>query len=46
MRRRTVALLLALDLVLVALSTWADKSKEPADNYPSNVASVWFDSVG
>jgi membrane-associated phospholipid phosphatase len=45
MRRRTVALLLALGLLLVALSTRADKSKEPADNYPSDVASVWFDEV-
>jgi PAP2 superfamily len=47
MRRRTVGLLLAVGLLLVAPSTWAglDQSKKPIDDFPSDVASVWFDTL-
>jgi hypothetical protein len=45
MRRRSVELTLALALALVALSAWADKRREPVDDYPSDVASVWFDTL-
>jgi membrane-associated phospholipid phosphatase len=45
MRRHRVGLILAVALVLVVLSAWADKSQEPADDSPSDVASVWFDAL-
>jgi PAP2 superfamily len=45
MCRRTVALILALGLLLIAPSPWADKSKGLADDFPSEVASVWFDTL-
>lgn len=45
MRSRTVKLALAIGLLLIALDSWADKSQEPADDYPSDVASVWFDAL-
>jgi hypothetical protein len=47
MRGRTVGLLPAVGLLLVALSTWAglDQSKKPVDDFPSDVASVWFDTL-
>jgi membrane-associated phospholipid phosphatase len=47
MRRRTVGLLLAIGLWLVAPSAWAgaDQRQQPADAFPSDVASVWFDTL-
>jgi hypothetical protein len=47
MCRRTVGLLLAVGLVLVTLSIWAelDQSKKLVDDFPSDVASVWFDTL-
>jgi hypothetical protein len=42
---RTVVLILALALALATPSTWADSDKEPADAYPADVASVWFDAL-
>jgi hypothetical protein len=43
--RRTVALTLAIGLALTIPSAWADHHKEPADDSPSEVASVWFDAL-
>jgi hypothetical protein len=45
MRRDMVSLTLAVGLWLVALSAWAgvDQRQKPADAFPSDVASVWFD---
>jgi hypothetical protein len=47
MCRRTVGLLLAVGLVLVTLRTWAElgQSKKLVDDFPSDVASVWFDTL-
>jgi PAP2 superfamily len=47
MRRCTVGLLLAVGLLLIAPSAWAgsDQSKKPADDFPSDVASIWFDTL-
>jgi PAP2 superfamily len=45
MRRRLVELILALTVALVALNAWADKHQEPTGDYPSDVASVWFDTL-
>jgi membrane-associated phospholipid phosphatase len=45
MRRRLIALTLVLGMVLVARSAWTNNLKEPADDYPSDVASVWFDTL-
>jgi hypothetical protein len=47
MLRRTVSLIFALDLMLVATSAWAgaDQRQKPTDNFPSDVASVWFDTL-
>lgn len=42
-RGRTVELTLAIGLMLTVPSVWADQHKEPADDSPSEVASVWFD---
>jgi hypothetical protein len=31
--------------MLTVPSVWADQHKEPTDDYPSEVASVWFDTL-
>jgi hypothetical protein len=41
---RTVALTLALGLMLTVPSVWADHHQEPSDDSPSEVAWVWFDT--
>lgn len=45
MRRDMVSLALTVGLWLVALSAWAgvDQRQQPADAFPSDVASAWFD---
>jgi hypothetical protein len=40
-----VALTLAIGLMLTVPSVWTDQHKEPADDFPSEVASVWFDTL-
>jgi hypothetical protein len=40
-----VALTLAISLMLTVPSVLADQHKEPADDFPSEVASVWFDTL-
>lgn len=47
MRRHGVGLILAIALVFVVLSAWAgvEQSKKPTDDFPSDVASVWFDTL-
>jgi membrane-associated phospholipid phosphatase len=47
MHRCTVGLTLAVVLLLVAPSVWAglDQGKQPTDDYPSDVAWVWFDTL-
>src|SRR2546422_123801 len=47
MPRRTVGLIIAIDLVFVILSTWAgaDPRMHPTDAFPSEVAAVWFDTL-
>src|SRR5438105_259449 len=47
MHRRTVGLIIAIDLVCVILSTWAgaDQRTHPTDAFPSEVAAVWFDTL-
>lgn len=47
MRTRALPLALAVGLLLVAPGAQAelDRSKKPADAYPSDVASVWFDAL-
>ncbi len=47
MYRRRVGLIFAMDLMLVVLSAWAgvDQRKHPTDDFPSEVASVWFDQL-
>src|SRR5215510_11317846 len=45
MRRRTVGLLLAVVLWLVALSASAAQRKTSADDFPSDVASIWFEEL-
>ena len=47
MRRHRVGLILAIALGLVVLSAWAgvEQSKKPTDDFPSDVASVWFDTL-
>jgi hypothetical protein len=44
MRRYTGRLPLAVGLVFVALSALAgvDQRKQPTDDFPADVASVWF----
>jgi hypothetical protein len=44
-RGRTVALTMAIGLMLTIPSVWADQHNEPADDSPSEVASVWFDTL-
>ena len=43
-RRRTVALTVAIGLMLTVPSVWADQRKALADNEPSNVAWVWLNT--
>jgi membrane-associated phospholipid phosphatase len=45
MRRRLVELTLMLALLFVVPSAWADTPPSPADDDPSDVASVWFDTL-
>jgi membrane-associated phospholipid phosphatase len=45
MRRRLVELTLMIALLFVVPSVWADKLLEPADDEPSDVAAVWFDTL-
>ena len=45
MCRHKVGLILVFALWLVAPSAWSDKRMEPADNYPSDVAFAWFDTL-
>ena len=45
MRTRLVALTLMIALLFVVPSAWADKSPESADDTPSDVAVVWFDTL-
>jgi hypothetical protein len=47
MHRCTVGLTLAVVLLLVAQSVWAglDQGKQPTDDFPSDVAWVWFDEL-
>src|SRR5262249_44310379 len=47
MHRWMVELTPAVGLLLVAPSAWAglDQSKKRADDFPSDVASVWFDEL-
>ena len=44
-RGRALALTLAIGLKLTIASVSAEQHKEPADNSPSDVASVWFDTL-
>jgi PAP2 superfamily len=45
MRRRLVEFTLLLALMIVVPSAWADTLPEPADDEPSDVAVVWFDTL-
>jgi hypothetical protein len=36
---------MAIGLMLTIPSVWADQHNEPADDSPSEVASVWFDTL-
>ena len=45
MCRRMVELTLAIGLILIVPSAWADQHKEPADDYPSDVAFVCFNTL-
>jgi hypothetical protein len=41
----TAALTLAIGLMLTIPSVWADPHQTLADDSPSDVASVWFDTL-
>src|SRR5215216_180709 len=45
MRRRLVEFPLLIALMLVVPSAWADTLPRPADDEPSDVATVWFDTL-
>ena len=45
MRRSLVELTLMIVLLFVVPSSWAGQRPEFADDYPSDVASVWFDTL-
>lgn len=45
MRRRLVASILLIALRFVVPSIWADTLPKPADDEPSDVATVWFDTL-
>ncbi len=46
MRRTTLRVAIVAALLVLAPAAWADKKvKNPADAYPSDVASVWFDKL-
>ena len=45
MRTRLVELTLMIVLLFVVPSAWADQSLAPADDDPSDVAVVWFDTL-
>jgi hypothetical protein len=45
MRRRSVEFTLLLTLLFVVPSAWADTLPQPADDEPSDVATVWFDTL-
>jgi membrane-associated phospholipid phosphatase len=45
MRRSLVELTLMIALLFVVPSSWAGQRPEFADDYPSDVASVWFDTL-
>jgi PAP2 superfamily protein len=47
MRRHIVGLTLAISLLLVSLSVWGGchQSDHSTDDFPSDVASVWFDTL-
>ena len=47
MRRRTLPLTLVAALLLVSAWAWADldRSKKSADEFPSDVASAWFEAL-
>lgn len=42
---RLVAFILLIALMFVVPSTWADTRPKPADDEPSDVATVWFDTL-
>ena len=49
MRRTMLRVAMMVALLVLAPAAWADKDdkevKNPADSYPSDVASVWFDKL-
>jgi membrane-associated phospholipid phosphatase len=45
MHRPLAALTLVIALFFVVPSAWADQRQKFADDYPSDVASVWFDTL-
>jgi PAP2 superfamily len=45
MRRRLLDFTLLIALMLVVPSAWADTRPAPADDEPSDVATVWFDTL-
>jgi hypothetical protein len=45
MRRRVLEFTLMLVLLFVGPRAWADTSPQPADDEPSDVAVVWFDTL-
>ena len=45
MRRPLVEFTLLIALMFVVPSAWADQRPEPADDEPSDVATVWFDTL-
>ena len=45
MRRPLVELTLLIALLLVVSNVWADKRPKSADDYPSEVATAWFDTL-
>jgi hypothetical protein len=45
MHRRLVACTLMIALMVVVPSAWADTLPPPADDEPSDVATVWFDTL-
>jgi hypothetical protein len=45
MRRRLLDFTLLLALMWVVPSAWADTRPAPADDEPSDVATLWFDTL-
>jgi hypothetical protein len=45
MPTRLVAFTLLIALMVVVPSAWADTPPQPADDEPSDVATVWFDTL-